>query len=197
MLAVAPALSIRCTYAAWLSRDGARNTVAKTLSQAFAVPAATQSSNRREFELGVSLYELQPMSENLDAGRWTLTKDDLSEIEAGTASFDVRRNRLPEAVLKMTRIALFRGCLGYREGLLQAPSIADASTAALSVARQCREALLSKSDIWPKACIRRHFASFAHCIDLTGGYCEFACVRDHYGALHLGSENRPGFRWAR
>lgn len=41
MLELAPARSTRCGYAAWLSKDGARRTIAKTLSQAFAVPCGT------------------------------------------------------------------------------------------------------------------------------------------------------------
>lgn len=44
------------------------------------------------------------MRENLGAATLTLTADDLAEIDAGTANFDVQGERLPEPVLKMTRL---------------------------------------------------------------------------------------------
>lgn len=48
--------------------------------------------------------KLSRMEENLGAVALTLTPDDLAEIDAGSASFAVQGERLPEAVLKMTRL---------------------------------------------------------------------------------------------
>ncbi|MEP9360469.1 aldo/keto reductase [Sphingomonas sp. KR3-1] len=47
--------------------------------------------------------KLARLEENLGAVDVTLTPDDLAEIDAGTAAFDVTGERLPEAVLEMTR----------------------------------------------------------------------------------------------
>jgi aryl-alcohol dehydrogenase-like predicted oxidoreductase len=44
------------------------------------------------------------MQENLGAAALVLTLGDLAEIDAGTAGFAVEGARLPEAVLKMTRL---------------------------------------------------------------------------------------------
>jgi aryl-alcohol dehydrogenase-like predicted oxidoreductase len=44
------------------------------------------------------------MRENLGAVRSGLTPEDLAEIETGTTGFAVQGARLPEAVLKMTRL---------------------------------------------------------------------------------------------
>ena len=48
--------------------------------------------------------KLARMEENLGAADLELTKDDLAEIDAGTAAVTVQGERLPEAVLKMTRL---------------------------------------------------------------------------------------------
>lgn len=44
------------------------------------------------------------MEENLGSAELTLTPDDLAEIDRGTAGLNVTGERLPEAVLKMTRL---------------------------------------------------------------------------------------------
>jgi len=44
------------------------------------------------------------LEENLGAADLALTPDDLTEIDAGTAGFAVQGERLPEPVLKMTRL---------------------------------------------------------------------------------------------
>jgi aryl-alcohol dehydrogenase-like predicted oxidoreductase len=44
------------------------------------------------------------MEENLGAADLTLTLDDLAEIDTGTAGFAVEGERLPEAMVKMTRL---------------------------------------------------------------------------------------------
>lgn len=44
------------------------------------------------------------MEENLGAADLTLTSDDLAEIDAGTANFAVKGERLPDSMLKMTRL---------------------------------------------------------------------------------------------
>lgn len=47
--------------------------------------------------------KMSRLEENLGAATLTLTSDDLAELDAGTKAFDVTGERLPEAVLKMTR----------------------------------------------------------------------------------------------